>query len=84
MNGHKILFFGVFALVAAMLFNWIGPKISGSTYAQKLSNPASGNTKLAYAGKTAVTGAALATVLIGAAFLLGLAGERTAGNPAIV
>jgi len=67
----SFVFFAIFALIAAMLFNAISPKLG--TYAAK-------NTKAAafvqgYAGKTVLTAIGLFVTLFIAAFALSLIGK---------
>jgi hypothetical protein len=57
------VFFGVFSILAAIIFNYVNPKVSAMSWAQGPS--ASG-----YIGKTLVTGAAFFVVLIVAGLLM--------------
>ena len=59
------VFFGVFSILAAVIFNFVNPKITASTWAQSPS--ASG-----YMGRTLVTGAAFFIVLVAAGFLMSI------------
>ena len=56
-------FFGVFALVAAMIFNYVQPMIAAQSWAQ--TPGATG-----FIGKTLVTGLGFFVVLFAAAFLM--------------
>jgi hypothetical protein len=58
-------FFGVFALVAAMIFNYVQPMITAQSWAQ---TPGASS----FIGKTLVTGLGFFVVLIAAAFLMKL------------
>lgn len=59
------VFFAVFSVVAAMIFNWVNPRIMATTWAQ---SPGASS----FIGKTLVTGAAFFIVLIAASFLMAL------------
>lgn len=69
------VFFGIFAIVAAILFNAIQPRILAMSWAQ------SSNAKT-YAGTTGVTALGFFIVLLLAGFLVGLVDSGAARNPA--
>lgn len=69
------VFFGVFAILAAIIFNWVNPKVMATAWAQ-------GPGASSYIGKTLVTGAAFFIVLIAAGFLMSLVtGRRAVASP---
>ena len=69
------IFFGVFSIFAAILFNAIQPKIAAMSWAQTTS--AKG-----YVGMTLVTAAGFFVVLAAAGFLMSLVvGKRSAEIP---
>ena len=62
-------FFGAFAVVAAMIFNFINPKITAMSWAQK-------GTASGYVGTTLVTAAAFFVVLALAGVLMSIVSKR--------
>ena len=63
------LLFAVLATLAAILFNYGAPKISNTAFAQKYQG--------SYAGRTGITAVSFFVVLLVAALLMSLAGERS-------
>lgn len=57
------IFFGIFSVIAALLYNFIYPKITAMSWAQTPSASS-------YAGKTLVTALAFFVVLIAAGFIM--------------
>lgn len=68
------IFFGVFSILAAIIFNFVNPKVSSMAWAQTPS--ASG-----YIGKTLVTGAAFFIVLAAAGMLMSVVTGRSGKIP---
>lgn len=56
--------FGVLSILAAILFNFVNPKI--------LASPSTTGLQASYAGKTLLTGAAFFVVLLVAAFIMSM------------
>jgi hypothetical protein len=66
----ELVFFGAFSVVAAMIYNYVSPKIFAMSWAQTAS--AKG-----FVGKTLVTGAAFFVVLVGAGIALGIVTSKS-------
>ena len=69
-------FFGVFALVAAMLFNYIQPTILSQSWASTISSTGGTAGTPTFIGNTLVTGLGFFVVLIAAGFLMKIVGKR--------
>lgn len=72
----EFVFFGAFALVAAMIFNVINPKVMAMSWAQAQNMQG-------FIGRTLVTGAAFFVVLFAAGFLMKLVLNRAPHVPAV-
>lgn len=71
----EFVFFGAFSIFAAVIFNFLYPKIQATAWAQSAS--AKG-----YIGMTLVTGAAFFVVLFVASLLMGIVTNKRAMIPA--
>ena len=70
----EFVFFGIFAVIAALLYNAISPRIMAMSWAQSPS-------ATTYAGKTLVTGVAFFVVLLAAGFIMSLVKPSGATPP---